>query len=226
MVVWWSTAISSSPVSDRAAHRRCHAAGAWTREVTSLASSPVWCARARAVTSQGPTGLSVSATPRHIRGAAATMAAWPASARTRVYAAIMCHPRSLLALFNRSCCGHGAAASRAPAVLAAMSSLRESLRALAGTQGGKVKEAEMACSFGCDQAALGPVWPGAPPLGAVRSAVAGGGFPARRAERGLAQVRQGELRVCSAWSPRARAAVQPDPPGRREDGQHAPETGP
>jgi hypothetical protein len=36
-----------------------------------------------------------------------------------------------------------------------MSSLRESLRALAGTQGGKVKEAEMACSFGCERACGG-----------------------------------------------------------------------
>jgi hypothetical protein len=37
-------------------------------------------------------------------------------------------------------------------VLATMSSLRESLRALSGTQGGKIKEAKMACSFGCDKA--------------------------------------------------------------------------
>jgi hypothetical protein len=38
------------------------------------------------------------------------------------------------------------------AVLAAMGSLRESLRALSGTSGGKIKEAKMACSFGCDKA--------------------------------------------------------------------------
>jgi len=38
------------------------------------------------------------------------------------------------------------------AVLATVSSLRESLRALPGTPGGTIKEAEMAYSFGCDRA--------------------------------------------------------------------------
>jgi hypothetical protein len=33
-----------------------------------------------------------------------------------------------------------------------MSSLRQSLGALSGREGGKIKEAKMACPFGCDQA--------------------------------------------------------------------------
>ena len=37
-------------------------------------------------------------------------------------------------------------------MLATMSSLRESLRAVPGGQGGMIKEAKMACSFGYDKA--------------------------------------------------------------------------
>ena len=65
---------------------------------------------------------------------------------------------------------------------------------------------------------------GAPPRRAVRPDLAGRGLPAGRAERGVAQVRQAELRVRAAGAPRARAAVEPDPPGERQDGERAPET--
>ncbi len=51
---------------------------AGTREVSSLASSPVLCACARAMTSQGPGEARGLQDAWHIRGAAATMAALPA----------------------------------------------------------------------------------------------------------------------------------------------------